>query len=152
MKTAMKTFVIDSANSTKAYTSSEKVRQSGGEAGFATEKDFASVSSGWPMLRLVAIWNKLPGVKPVRKFRDRSTALRRIWAAIQVLAPAPGTKAELIIGLLRQPSGATLQEIMAATQWQAHSVRGFMSAQISRRLGLRVKSFKRQGERVYRIR
>ncbi len=148
----MKTFVIDSANRAKAYASSERARHSGGGAQFATEKDFASVSTDWPMLRLVAIWNKLPGVRPVRKFRDRNTALRRIWAAIQVLMPGQSTKTDLVIGLLKQPSGATLKEIMAATGWQSHSVRGFISAQLSKRLGFRVMSFKRQGERVYRIR
>ena len=58
---------------------------------------------------------------------------------------------ELIIGLLKQPSGATLTEIMAATGWQAHSVRGFICTQ-PKRLGFQVESFKRQGERVYRIR
>jgi hypothetical protein len=41
---------------------------------------------------------------------------------------------------------------MASTGWQAHSVRGFISAQLSKRLGFQVLSSKRQGERVYRIR
>ena len=136
----MKTFVIDSANRAKAYASSEQARKCRDGTRFATEKDFASVSADWPMLRLVAIWNKLPGVKPVRKFTDRSTALRRIWAAIHVLAPGTTTKTELIIGLLKQPSGATLTEIMAATGWQAHSVRGFICTQ-PKRLGFQVESF-----------
>jgi len=41
---------------------------------------------------------------------------------------------------------------MTATGWQAHRVRGFISAQLSKRMGLRVKSFPREGQRVYRIR
>jgi hypothetical protein len=41
---------------------------------------------------------------------------------------------------------------MSATGWQAHSVRGFISGQLGKRLGLRVKSFERDGERVYLIR
>jgi len=41
---------------------------------------------------------------------------------------------------------------MAATQWQAHSVRGFISGQLAKKMGLRVKSFQRDGERVYAIR
>jgi len=57
-----------------------------------------------------------------------------------------------VVALLQQPSGATLQEIMAATGWQPHSVRGFISAQLSKRLGFRVKSFEREGARVYQIR
>jgi hypothetical protein len=73
----MKTFIIDSANHASAYASSKQARQCRDGTLFATEKDFASVSADWPMLRLVAIWNRLPGVRPVRKFTDRSTTLRR---------------------------------------------------------------------------
>jgi len=91
----MKTFVFDSADSVKAYASSEKARQCRDGTRFATENEFASVSTDWPMLRLVAIWNKLPGVKPVGKFTNRSTALRRIWAAIQALSPEAETKTDL---------------------------------------------------------
>jgi hypothetical protein len=147
----MKTFIIDSANCARAYASSKQARQCRDGTRFATERDLASVSADWPMLRLVAIFNRLPGVKPVRKFTDRSTALRRIWAAIHVLAPGTATKTDLIIGLLQRPSGAALAEIMAATGWQAHSVRGFICTQ-PKRLGFQVESFKRQGARVYRIR
>jgi hypothetical protein len=150
-KAAMKTFVIDSADSVKAYASSEKARQCRDGTRFATEKDFASISRDWPMPRLVAIWNKLPGVTPVRKFTNRNTALRRIWAAIQALAPETKTKIDLVMGMINRPSGATLAEIMAATGWQAHSVRGFIAVQ-PKRLGFKVESFKREGERIYRIR
>jgi hypothetical protein len=147
----MKTFVFDSADSVKAYASSEKARQCRDGTRFATENEFASVSTDWPMLRLVAIWNKLPGVKPVGKFTNRSTALRRIWAAIQALAPEAETKTDLVIGMINRPLGATLAEIVAATGWRAHTVRGFICVQ-PKKLGLKVESFKRQGERVYRIR
>ena len=112
----MKTFVIDSANRAKAYASSEQARQCRDGTRFATDKDFASVSADWPMLKLVAIWNKLPGVKPVRKFTDRSTTLRRIWPAIHVLAAGATTKTEFIVGLLKQPTGATLAYIMAVAE------------------------------------
>jgi hypothetical protein len=56
------------------------------------------------------------------------------------------------MALLKRPEGATLKAIMAATGWQAHSVRGFLSGQLNKRMGLKVKSFKRDGERVYRVR
>jgi hypothetical protein len=147
----MKTFVIDSLNCVHSYASSKAARQCRDGTRFATEKDFASALSNLPMLRLVAIWNQLPGAKPARKFTNRDTAVRRIWAAIQDLAPEARTKADLVIGMINRPSGATLKEIMAATGWQAHSVRGFLSAQ-PKKLGFRVESFKRDGERVYRIR
>ncbi|OPZ57045.1 MAG: hypothetical protein BWY87_01711 [Deltaproteobacteria bacterium ADurb.Bin510] len=41
---------------------------------------------------------------------------------------------------------------MAATDWQAHSVRGFISGSLTKKMGLNVESFKRpDGERAYRI-
>jgi Protein of unknown function (DUF3489) len=61
------------------------------------------------------------------------------------------TKAATIVALLKEPSGGTLKAIMAATGWQPHSVRGFISAQLVKKRKLKVKSFKRDGERVYKI-
>ena len=56
-----------------------------------------------------------------------------------------------MIALLRKPKGATLQAIMRATGWQTHSVRGFISGHLKKKLGLKVRSSKRDGERVYSI-
>jgi len=84
---------------------------------------------------------RLPGVTVVSKFKDRNTALRRIWQAVNRPESAPpspaivahvanarkaakakqrsgeqdGTKSERILALLKQPEGATLKAIMAAT-------------------------------------
>jgi hypothetical protein len=52
---------------------------------------------------------------------------------------------------MRQPKGGTLKAIMRATGWQAHSVRGFISGQLVKKMGLGVGSFARDGERVYII-
>ena len=60
-------------------------------------------------------------------------------------------KTEVVLRMLRQPEGATLKALMRATKWQAHSVRGFLSAQVSKRLGLEIRSFRRDGERVYAL-
>ena len=43
------------------------------------------MAAEWPTARLVEIWNSLPGVTPVTKFKDRKTAAGRIWKAIQTL-------------------------------------------------------------------
>jgi hypothetical protein len=151
LRTAMKRFVIDRANIAKVFMSNEAARDCPHGVQFATEKEFSSIASQWPMVRLVAIWNKLPGISTVQRFKDRNTAIRRIWSALQVLVPAGGTKKERVIGLLMQSSGASLKEITAATGWQAHTVRAFISVQLSKKLGFRVLSFKRQGERAYRL-
>jgi len=66
-------------------------------------------------------------------------------------AATPATKTSRVVALLSKPAGATLKSIMAETGWQAHSVRGFISGQLTKKLGFKVKSFRRDGERVYRI-
>jgi hypothetical protein len=65
-------------------------------------------------------------------------------------AKAP-TKVQALVTLLRRPEGARLGELMAATGWQAHSVRGAMSGAIKKGLGLTITSEKVDGERLYRI-
>jgi hypothetical protein len=120
-------------------------------------------------------------LRPVKKFTDRKTAIERIWRAIQVLTPIParraahvapkrdktptgatpkdgappsreGSKKAIVLDLLRRPDGATLTDIMTATGWQAHSVRGFLSGALSKKMGLVVESLKTpEGARAYRI-
>ena len=63
-----------------------------------------------------------------------------------------GTKTAKILALLRRPSGASLQELKKATGWQAHSVRGFLSGAVKKKMGLRIDSAPRDdGERAYRL-
>ena len=72
----------------------------------------------------------------------------------QVAAPAvrQGTKQALLVDLLKSRSGATIDEAVAATGWQAHSVRGAISGTLKKKLGLAVTSepIEKRG-RVYRI-
>ncbi len=94
--------------------------------------------------------------------------MERLWRVIEGLpARAPATedkhkqgekkkragqsKSERLIGLLRTRGGVTLKELMEASGWQAHSIRGFLSAKLSKQLGLPVESFRRNGERVYAL-
>ena len=135
---------------------------------FASEKELQELANEWPMKRLVEIWNRLPGVEPVARFTDRKTAIRRIWRALQPPAEEPGktaqvgsqsrprtvfregSKAAQVCTLLGRPEGASLNEIRNQTGWQAHSVRGFISRTLSKQ-GRKVRSFERDGERVYRL-
>ena len=59
-------------------------------------------------------------------------------------AKPPRTKTEKIVKLLRRPSGASLAELQKATGWQAHSVRGFISGSVRKRMKLHVAT-KRNG-------
>ena len=66
--------------------------------------------------------------------------------------PREGSKKAEVLELLRRPKGATLQEIMAKTGWQAHTVRGFVSGALIKKQGLKVESFCNEDkERTYRV-
>ena len=72
------------------------------------------------------------------------------------VAPAPktrdGTKQAQVVAMLRRPKGATIAQIVAATEWQAHTVRGFFAGALRKKLGLTVTSEKVEGgERTYHL-
>jgi len=205
----MSTFVIGTDNNITAFAQPEEAQELlalGGRA-FVSEKELGQVTAEWPASRLVEIWNSFAGVasfadlRPVTKFENRGKAVRRIWQAVQTLAPgaeqgAPdatqaaaaskqttpaekaakrargakksqaekkakaqkepatreGSKKAQVLALLGRRNGATLQEIMDATGWQAHSVRGFISGALGKKMGLAVESAKgKDGERTYSI-
>jgi hypothetical protein len=63
-----------------------------------------------------------------------------------------GTKQALLIAMLRRPEGASVPEVVEATGWQGHTVRGAMFGALKKRLGLEVTSDKVEGRgRVYRV-
>jgi hypothetical protein len=73
-------------------------------------------------------------------------------AAQSTRTPRAGTKQATLIAMLRAPDGATIEEITAATGWQAHTVRGAIAGALKKKLGLDVTSDKVEGRgRIYRI-
>ena len=120
---------------------------------------------------IARIWKAIQGLQPasaeaqetatpahdVGKGRARNKkatrkAKTRKKAATDGHVPREGSKTAIILDLIRRPKGATLEELMAAADWQAHSVRGFLSAVIGKKLGLKLESSKREdGNRVYQI-
>jgi hypothetical protein len=72
-------------------------------------------------------------------------------AAKEASAPRPESKGAKILELIGRPKGASLTEIQKATDWQAHSVRGFLST-AAKKNGLKIESTKTEaGDRVYSI-
>jgi hypothetical protein len=66
-------------------------------------------------------------------------------------AGGPDTKHARIIAMLRAPAGATIAAIMTATEWQQHSVRGFLAGVVRKKFDLNLVSEKTDRGRVYRI-
>ena len=207
----MKTFTIDAENNISAFATPEEATATTATPfdTFASQEELLSLVGQWPAERLVAIWNSLPGVKPVKSFKTVKGATGRIWEQIQSLGETPKAKTEpkanggaqaakgtpakakatkkaapakkaptaakgakkanrpartkeastpraeskgaKILALIGRPKGATLAEIMKATDWQAHSVRGFLST-AAKKHALQIESTKNEaGERTYKI-
>jgi len=118
-------------------------------------------------------------LQPVKKFTNRPTAVRRIWQAIARLSPAVApaddkpekvagkpqkrdtarpvaddgrtNKKAQVIALMKRPKGATLSQIMEATGWQRHTVRGLVSI-LGHQGGAQIESTKNSaGERTYKM-
>src|SRR6202165_1860315 len=67
------------------------------------------------------------------------------------ISTRPDTKHARILAMLRTPAGATVAAIMTATEWQQHSVRGFLAGVVRKKLGLNLVSELTDKGRVYRI-
>ncbi len=92
----MTTFTIDSDNNITAFGSAEEAAAATTTPfdSFASQKELAELIAGWPAERLVAIWNSLPGVEPVKGFKSAKAAANRIWERIQGLGEAAKPEAE----------------------------------------------------------
>jgi hypothetical protein len=147
-------------------------------ANLTSEWPLSALADTWNSFAGVTPFDDL---KPVKKFTDRSSGVTRIWKAVQRLSPQPapraarvapkrskadkapeatqeapttrdGSKKAAVLELLRRPEGATLEEIMTATNWQAHTVRGFISHALGKKMGLAVESTRGEDKvRTYRL-
>jgi hypothetical protein len=90
------TFTIDTENNITVHGTPEEA--AGATAtpfdSFTSEQELAGLAAQWPANRLVAIWNSLPGVTPVKKFKDHKTAISRVWKRIQGLVEPEKPKAD----------------------------------------------------------
>ena len=83
---------------------------------------------------------------------DEQTGTRQAETLTAPVQRRKGTKQETLIEMLRAEGGATIDEIVEATGWQAHTVRGAMSGALKKKLGLTITSEKIEGRgRTYMI-
>jgi len=83
-------FTIDTENNISVFGTQEEAAATITTAYefFASEKELAQLAAAWPAERLVAIWNSLPGVKPVKAFKTAKAGASKIWESIQGLGKA----------------------------------------------------------------
>ncbi len=82
---------------------------------FSNEAALAKLAANWPAARLVEIWNSLPGETQVKKFKDRATAVSRIWKAIQNLGETAPVADEIAL----VPAEAPAAELPETAQPEA---------------------------------
>lgn len=103
-------------------------------------------------------FSKLTTLPKTARNRARTSSLSPAVAAVPPLADTtrteqarPHTKQASVLALLRSVSGTTIAAIAEQTGWQPHSVRGFLTGVVRKKLKLRLKSSTVDGHRVYRI-
>jgi hypothetical protein len=94
-ETKMTIFTIDNDNNITAFATAEAANAASTTPFdlFTNQKELAELLAGWPAERLVATYNSLPGVKPVKALKDPKTAASKIWERVeklgQMVAPEP---------------------------------------------------------------
>jgi Protein of unknown function (DUF3489) len=170
----MKTFTIDAEMNVTAYATLAQAKAAAGpEAAFFSDEASLDVAVRALGLTVTNVWNSLPGVASLAKITNRPNGLKRILrqlgnlevtpvdepkpakandAAETAHTPRHGSKQAQVVEMLRTPEGATLDAIMEATDWQRHTVRGFIAGTAQKKLGLKIESFKNDaGQRTYRV-
>jgi len=111
----MKIFTIENDNNITLHATVQDAEAVANADRFRNEAGLAKLATNWPASRLVEIWNSLPGVTPIKKFKDRQTGVSRIWRALESLGetspaaatadePAPVTEAAPVPDQIREAS------------------------------------------------
>ena len=102
----MKIFTIENeTNNITVHATIQDAEAVANADNFRSESGLHKLATDWPAARLVEIWNSLPGASPVKKFKDRQTAVSRIWKALQRLGQVAAPAAD-------EPEAATATPIV----------------------------------------
>lgn len=135
-----RTYVVEDDQTIRAYDCAPQ-----GASGFRTYAEWEERTAAWSGNALVRHYNALAagvGKPVVSKFMNRDAGRKRLWKLLEDL-PVTSTveaastaslvdgtsKKAMVLRLVQGERGATLEELMTATGWQAHSVRGLLSTQ-----------------------
>jgi hypothetical protein len=121
----------------------------------------------WAGLRWCGGWRRITSEDPMTKSKSKSKPKASTRPAARTSSKSkprsrsahsspktstrPDTKHARILAMLRTPAGATIAAIMTATEWQQHSVRGFLAGVVRKKLRLNLVSESTDKGRVYRI-
>lgn len=121
--------------------------------------DFPSNLKGGALIKVLTSLGNECLIRPHSKGPEGSTRFAITAAGLRAIGIEPpakskreGSKQSVLIDLMNRPEGATLPQMVEATGWQAHTVRGCMAGTLKKKLGLTIDSVKESGgERVYRV-
>jgi Protein of unknown function (DUF3489) len=89
--------------------------------------------------------------RPIARKTTKPASPKRSAPASSKSTARSATKHDRIIAMLRTSAGATIASLVTATEWQPHSVRGFLAGVVRKKLGLNLISEQTDKGRVYRI-
>src|SRR5262249_40091171 len=139
---------VDSATSSTAATVAEQGAPVAPET--TSAKKGASQKKGAPKGQKTAKGGK-PQPAAAKKDAKAGKKTAKPAPAKEAKTPRAESKGAKILELIGRPKGATLAELMKATDWRAPSVRGFLST-AAKKHGLKIESAKAEaGDRVYQI-
>lgn len=118
----------------------------------ATTAKVAKTSKNAPKAKGARKTATAKSAKPATKTAAKKTKPTTKKVTNTASVPREFSKKQIVLDLLRRKDGATMGEIAKATDWQNHSIRGFISGTVAKRMGLVIESSKNaSGERRYRI-
>ncbi len=135
----------------KEFKATEDEKGQAGAAGTPAIPIDELAASDHPVAKANAdSWNAIPAVKRAGKKAAAPKTDSHRGASAKPATRADSKQAQLI-EMLKRAEGATIEEIAAKFEWQAHTVRGAIAGALKKKLGLNVQSEKVEGRRIYRI-